>query len=171
MPKNWPDVVILDVSLPDITGVEVAKVLLKEKPNLSIIALSVHNTPQFIEEMYQVGVRGYCLKDCNLEDLVEGIKKVHNGDNFIPDDVQKVLSSRYVVKLKKEFGQDSRLTEKQNEVLSYIANGKNTKEIAFEMNISSKTVESHRAQIMSRLKIDNLPELTKYAIRNGLTSL
>jgi DNA-binding NarL/FixJ family response regulator len=163
-----PDVIIMDISMPDMNGVDATEQIMKEAPGVKIIALSMHPDRQFVERMLQAGARGYLVKDCSVEEMLTGIRAVAGGKIFLSPKISEEVIKEYVRSLPKT---SVALTAREREVLQLIAEGNSTKKIADKLNISIKTVETHRKQIMDKLDIHSVAELTKYAIREGITSL
>ena len=167
-----PDLAIIDISMPDLNGFEATKTIRKKIPKLKIIALSMHSHRHFIEEMFKAGANAYLLKDCALEELTNAIRLVMEGQSYISPAI-KTISHDDVLGSLQSAARPSRdaLTSRQREILQLLAEGKTTKQIAATCKISAKTVETHRAHIMEKLHIDNLSDLTRYALREGITSL
>jgi len=167
-----PDLAIIDISMPDLNGFEATKAILKKIPQMKIIALSMHSHRQFIEEMFKAGASAYLLKDCAIDELTKAIRLVMKGQSYISPAV-KTISHRDLFRSLKNTGTPTRdsLTTRQREILQLLTEGKSTKQIAATCHISAKTVETHRAHIMKKLNIHNLSDLTKYALREGITSL
>jgi len=167
-----PDVVIMDVSMPDLNGVEAARQITREFGNVRIVALSMHSDSLFVTEMLKSGASGYLLKDCAFEELARAIRTVVAGKTYLSPSISGVVVDDYLHRLlKADFSGLDVLTSREREVLQLLAEGKSTKQIALKLHISGKTVETHRRQIMNKLDIHTVAELTKYAIRKGLTSL
>jgi len=167
-----PDVVIMDVSMPDLNGMEATRQITGELPNVKIIALSMHSDELFVTEMLKSGASGYLLKDCAFEELERAIRAVVVGQRYLSPCISGVVVNGYLHRLSKtDFSGSEVLTDREREVLQLMAEGKSTKQIALKLHISIKTVETHRRQIMDKLDIHSVAELTKYAIRKGLTSL
>jgi len=167
-----PDVVVMDVSMPDLNGMEATHQIVAEHPNVKVIALSIHSDNLFVSEMLKSGASGYLLKDCAFEELARAIHVVVDGKTYLSPAVLGVVVDDYLHRLAKTESPSSEvLTDREREVLQLIAEGKSTKQVALKLHISVKTVETHRRQIMSKLDIHTIAELTKYAIRKGLTSL
>jgi len=165
-----PDVMIMDIGMPDLNGIEATRQILRETPRIKIIALSMHSSKKYIREMFKAGASGYLLKNCPFEELTEAIKVVLDGKSYISPSISNVVIGNYVCGSAQEEGSVfSVLTEREREVLQLLAEGKTTKQIADHLYISPKTVESHRLKIMNKLDIDNIAQLTKYAIQEGLT--
>jgi DNA-binding NarL/FixJ family response regulator len=167
-----PDVVIMDVSMPDLNGMEAARQITREFGNVKIVALSMHSDSLFVTEMLKSGALGYLLKDCAFEELALAIRTVVAGKIYLSPSISSVVVDDYLHRLSKaDFSGLDVLTNREREVLQLLAEGKSTKQIALKLHISGKTVETHRRQIMNKLDIHTVAELTKYAIRKGLTSL
>ncbi len=167
-----PDVVIMDISMPDINGIDVTRQINADHPKIKIIALSMHYNKQFVSEMFKAGASGYLLKDCAFDELEHAIRVVMDNKTYINPQIASLVVESLVTQTsttnQKAF---SLLTEREREVLQLIADGKSTKQIALHLSVSAKTIESHRRQVMGKLNIRNVAELTKYAIREGLTSV
>ena len=167
-----PDVVIMDVTMPDLNGMEAARQITREFGNVRIVALSMHSDSLFVMEMLKSGASGYLLKDCAFEELARAIRAVVAGKTYLSPSISGVVVDDYLHRLSKaDFSGLDVLTSREREVLQLLAEGKSTKQIALKLHISVKTVETHRRQIMNKLDIHTVAELTKYAIRKGLTSL
>lgn len=157
------DVLVLDISLPDLDGVQVARALRKARPDLPILALSIHEEPYFVRRMLDAGADGYVVKSGAVDELVRAIRSVHEGRMYLsPSIARQALGNP---------GDTQTLTPREREVLKLIADGKHSSAIAARLSISEATVEAHRRNLMSKLGLHNVAELTKYAIREGLTSL
>jgi DNA-binding NarL/FixJ family response regulator len=170
--KLSPDIVIMDVSMPDLNGMEAARQITAERPQVKIVALSMHSDSLFVTEMLKSGASGYLLKDCAFEELTQAIRAVAAGKTYLSPAISGVVVNDYVHRLSTgDFSGDGVLSHREREVLQLLAEGKSTKQIAFHLHISVKTVETHRRQIMEKLNIHSVAELTKYAIRKGFTSL
>jgi len=167
-----PDVVIMDVSMPDLNGIEATKQILSEDENIKIIALSMHSDNLFVSEMLKSGASGYMLKDCAFEELDRAIREVARGNTYLSPMISGVVVEDYLRRLNKSGASESSiLSDREREVLQLLAEGQSTKQIGLKLFISAKTVETHRRQIMNKLDMYTVAELTKYAIRKGLTSL
>ena len=170
--KTNPDVVIMDVSMPDLNGIDATKQILNDVPQVKVVALSMHSQRQFVEGMLNAGVSGYLLKDSAFEELTNAVRTVMTGRLYLSPDITGVVVSEY---LRYRQASDDRLqaqlTLREREVLQLIAEGQSVKTIADKLHISIKTVETHRSHIMNKLDLHTVAELTKYAIREGLTAL
>jgi two-component system response regulator NreC len=162
-----PDILVLDISLPDLDGMEVARTLRKAQPKLAILALSVHEEPYFVQEMLRAGADGYVVKSAAVRELVQAIRTVTQGSMYLSPVITRQAVGRGPAFLS---GAAARLSAREREVLILIANGKTSAEIAARLSISAGTVEAHRCNIMTKLGLHTIAELTKYAVREGLTS-
>ncbi len=167
-----PDVVIMDVSMPDLNGIEATRQIIDRVPKVKVIALSMHSDALFVTEMLKSGASGYLLKDCAFEELTRAIHAVVADKTYLSPSISGVVVNDYLHHLSKvDFSGTDVLTDREREVLQLLAEGNSTKQIALKLHISVKTIETHRLQIMNKLDIHSVAELTKYAIRKGLTSL
>ena len=167
-----PDVVIMDISMPDLNGIDATRRIISDHPKIKVIALSMHHDKQFVSEIFKAGASGYLLKDCAFDELEHAVRIVMDGKTYINPQIASLVIESLVnqpqTSSPKSF---SLLTDREREVLQLIAEGQSTKEIAGKLSVSAKTIESHRRQVMGKLNIRNVAELTKYAIREGLTSV
>ena len=170
--EKKPDIVIMDIAMHEMNGIEATRQIKKENPNIKIIALSMHSERQIVVGIFRAGASGYLLKDSTSTELIEALRTVYRGRNYISQKISDVVLQEIsdIKKDSEKIGVEA-LTNRESEILQLISEGNSTKKVAEVLFISPKTVESHRANIMDKLNIHNLPELTKYAIRTGLTSL
>ena len=170
--KMLPNVVVMDITMPDLNGIEVTHQIVNKAPGVKVLALSMHSEPRFVVAMLAAGAAGYLLKDCAFEELATGIRTVAANQTYLSPAVVNVVVKDYIHRLEKtDTSAFSVLTAREREVLQLLAEGKTTKEIALRLCLSVKTIETHRQQIMGKLNIQSIAELTKYAIREGLTAL
>jgi DNA-binding NarL/FixJ family response regulator len=166
-----PDLVIMDVTMPDLNGIDATRIITSTPKNTKVIALSMYSDKQFVQGMMQAGASGYLLKDCAFGELVHAIRAVFKGDTYLSPGIAGIVVEDYVSKLSKSAASASGvLTRREREVLQLISEGKSTRHIATKLAISVKTVETHRRQMMGKIGIRTVAGLTKYAIREGLTS-
>ena len=167
-----PDIVIMDIGMPSLNGIEAAGQMTQENPELAIMIVSMHPDETYVLRALKAGARGYLLKDSAEADLIKAVHVVAGGKSFFSPAVSKVLLDDYVRKLKRSGTDDAYdlLTPREREVLQLIAEGKSNKEIANLLNLSVYTVESHRSNLMEKLNLRGLPELILYAVRNGIIS-
>ena len=167
-----PQVVVMDISMPDLNGIDATRKLLEKLPSVKVLALSMHTDQRFIEGMLRAGATGYLPKDCASEELVRAIRTVLSNQTYLSPSIADVVRRDYLSQRREaDISVSGVLTEREREVLQLMAEGKNTKEIASRLQVSVKTIETFRQHIMQKLNLHSLAELTKYAIREGLTSL
>ena len=171
--KAGAHIVVMDVAMPDLNGIEATRKLLKDSPNIKVVALSGHANREFVREMLKAGASAYVLKSRACEDLLLAIREVMKGNKYLSPDIACGVVDEYV-----ELSSSTSinpafvvLTDREREALQLISEGTSTKEIADKMSISVKTVETHRQNIMEKLNLHSVAELTKYSIREGLTSV
>ena len=163
-----PDVVIMDVSMPGLNGVEATQQIVHENPDIKIIALSMHSNKRFITGMFKAGAYGYLLKDSDSDELITAIKTVARNQKYVSQKISSIILNEFMSALPEE---ESELSSREREILQLIAEGKSSKEIGDILFVSSKTVDAHRKNIMDKIELRTIPDLTKYAIKSGLTSL
>jgi DNA-binding NarL/FixJ family response regulator len=170
--KFKPDIAIMDLTMPDLNGIEAARRICATSTKTKIIILSMHSDRRFIAEALKAGSSAYLLKDCAFEELIDAIQTVMRKQVYLTPQIAKIILKDYVKGLQYENPSAfTLLTERERQVLQMIAEGKTTKVVASDLKISVKTVETYRHRIMEKLDLDNLADLVKYAIREGLTSL
>lgn len=170
--KLQPDVVIMDIGMPEMNGIDATTKITTEHKAVKVIALSMHSDRRFVMQMLKAGAAGYLLKDSAFEELVSAIHAVIAKQHYLSQKITDVVVQEYLQNLPpNESTVFTVLTAREREVLQLIAEGKSTKQIASVLNVSVKTIETHRQQIMEKLDMRSIAQLTKYAIREGLTSL
>lgn len=174
--KLKPDISILDISMPKMTGLDAARNLLKYNKERKIIILTRHDNEEYVRQAINYGVRGYVLKDSAGDDLIKAIKDVMKGNIYLSPKVltsmvRTEFASQITVKNQPEENSNKILTNREKEVLKLVAEGRSSNEIASLLRISSKTVKVHRLNLMTKLDIHNIPELVKYAIKCELTDI
>jgi DNA-binding NarL/FixJ family response regulator len=168
--KEPPDLIMMDLSMPKMDGVSAIKEIKRQRPDSKIMALTIHDSDEFILECFDAGASGYCLKDSSQDELLKAIHVVLSGKAYISPGVTGTVMEGFLDgrrKLKKTTAWDS-LTQREREVLKLVAEGYSSKEVAGFLCISPKTVERHRSNIMSKLDLHNVSELTAFAIEKGL---
>jgi DNA-binding NarL/FixJ family response regulator len=168
-----PDVIIMDLSMPEMNGLEACRNIVTECPECRVIALSMHSDRKYVIEALKSGARGYILKDSAFTALAGAIRGIAEDNGYLDPKIMGLVIKDYFQHVN-DLTSDrdlSPLSSREREVLQLLAEGTNTKEIAFKLDISLKTVETHRRQIMQKLKMSNIAELTRYAIREGVTSI
>ena len=168
-----PDVIVMDISMPHMNGLEAIGHLRKQVPNAKILILSMHESKEYIAQVVRSGARGYMLKDSAPAELVAAIKAVHNGEVYFSPSVSKVLVQEMTDGSRRptDGPPQQHLTDREREVLSLIAEGLLNKQIADRLGIGVRTIETHRERIMRKLEIHTVAGLTKYAISRGMTSM
>ena len=167
-----PDVVVMDVTMPGLNGIEATRLITGGSPKVKVIALSIHSQRRFVADMLSAGAAGYILKECPFDELAQAIRGVAAGGRYLSPRIADVVVDDYVKRL--SWTADSpllALTCREREVLQLVAEGKSTKEIALELHVSTKTIDANRRQIMEKLDVHSVAGLTKYAVREGLTTL
>lgn len=167
-----PDIVITDIAMPDLNGVEATRQICVEAPRSKVLALSMHTESRFVLGILEAGASGYLLKDAAFEELTLAIKAVLKGQVYLSPAISGVVLSQSLARFNPNARSDRvQLSKREQEVLQLIAEGQSTKKIAATLHVSVKTVETHRKQIMDKLGIHSVAELTKYAVREGVTFL
>ena len=167
-----PDLVIMDIAMPGLNGIEATRKIISKNSFVKVIALSAYSDRRFIFRVFKAGASGYLLKDCAFEELVCAIRAVSARQIYLSPGIANIVLKDYLRQSSKEnTSVFSVLTAREREVLQLLSEGKTTKQIALLLKVSVKTIETHRPQIMDKLNIRSIAELTKYAIREGITSL
>ena len=167
-----PDVVVMDIGMPDLNGVEATRQLTAGQPHVRVVGLSMHADRRFAAEMLKAGAKAYLLKDGAFDELATAIRSVAAGRVYLTARVADVVVQSYADTNHDESPSAfRRLSPREREVLQLMAEGRATKEIASDLDVSVKTVETHRRQIMEKLNLFSVAELTKYAVREGLSAL
>lgn len=170
--KLSPNIVIMDIAMPDLNGIEATRQIVAEKPDVKVIALSMHSDRRYISAMFKAGASGFLQKHCAFEEMMSAIHAVNKNKTYLSPSISGTVIEDFIRHPEKsESSVFSILSNREREVLQLLAEGRNTKEIAANLKVSIKTVEAHRVKIMSKLGIHSVAELTKYAVREGLTSL
>lgn len=167
-----PDVVVMDVGMPVLNGIEATKSIVAEHPNTAVVILSMHVDESYVMRALKAGARGYLLKDSAPADLLSAIQAVSQNKSFFSPKVSRILAEDYVRVLRQKGAVDSYdlLTSREREILQLLAEGKANKEVALALNISPYTVETHRSHILEKLNLHNPAELILYAVRKGIIS-
>jgi RNA polymerase sigma factor (sigma-70 family) len=169
-----PDIVLMDITMPGLNGLETTRQLKKRHPSMKILILTMHDNEEYIFETLRAGASGYLVKRTAPDELISAIHAVNRGESFLSPSISKRVIEGYIQFGKSEQEEDEafeKLTDREREVLQLIAEGRTNREIAELLYISIKTVETHRSHLMEKLNIRNIAELTQYAIRKGLISL
>jgi two-component system response regulator NreC len=166
-----PDVVIMDIDMPDLGGIEATRQMCAALPEVKVIGLSIHSEKHYVVNMLRSGASGFLSKDCPFDELTQAIETVMTNHTYLSPKIADFMIDHYIREVPViESSAFSVLTPREREVLQLIAEGSTTKEIASQLNVSAKTVDTHRRQIMDKLKLHSIADLTKFAIQEGLTS-
>ncbi len=167
-----PDIVIIDVAMPDLNGIEATRKIRSQVPGTKVIGLSMHSDRRFVSRMLQAGAAAYLRKESAFEEIAAAIEAVARGEHYLGRGITDLVVADYkTLMLDKSLDRQEPLTHREREVVQLLAEGKKTAEIATQLHVSVKTVETHRTNIMGKLGLHSIAELTKYAVREGLTSL
>lgn len=166
-----PDIIIMDINMPNLNGIEATREIRRQVPGVRVIALSMHSAQLCIREIFRAGAFAYLLKNCEFDELTCAVRTVAEGKTYVSPSISHVVVEEVVgTEEKSKPTAFSRLTPREREILQLLAEGGTIKRIALRLHVSHKTVEAHRLRIMNKLKIDTAAQLTKYAIQEGLTS-
>jgi len=166
-----PHLVLMDIAMRELGGLEALPRITKDFPNVRVIILSAHANEEYVIRALRSGAAGYMLKDAATAELELAIKSVSEDKTYLSPSISRTVIDSYLERVGGQLSPLEQLTPRQREILQLIAEGKNTKEIAYDLAISVKTVESHRLQLMERLNIRGVPGLVRYAVRSGLVSV
>jgi DNA-binding NarL/FixJ family response regulator len=170
--ETQPDVAVVDIAMPNFSGIEAAQRIVTALPNTAIVILSMHSDEGYVLRALKAGAKGYLLKDSAEGDLIEAIKAVHQGKTFFSPEISKMLVEDYVREIRTRGAEDSYdlLTPREREILQLLAERKSNKEIALALNLSPYTIETHRRNLQEKLNLHSLAELILYAVRKGVIS-
>ena len=168
-----PDVVLMDVVMPELNGIEATRQIRKEYPSVRVLALSMHVDKRYVLGMLEAGAAGYLPKDSNFEEVVRAVRAVASGQVYLSPRIANIVVQEYGRKAAENKAQSApgSLSSREREVLQLLAEGHSAREIAGRLHLSVKTIETHRRNIQAKLGIDNVADLVRYAIREGLTTL
>ncbi len=170
--KIHPDIIIMDINMPDLNGIEATSRIISEMPGSRVLALSMYADRGFLIKMLKAGAKGYLLKDCASDELVNAIKVILKNRIYIsPSLVDDMVRDYIQLADSVDLSAFSILTPRERDVLQRLSEGRSTKEIAFDLNLSIKTIETFRLKIQEKIGLRSIAELTKYAVREGITSL
>lgn len=169
--EHLPDVVIMDIHMPNLNGMEATRRICSLNKGINVIGLSMYPKRRFITEMLKAGARGYILKDCAFDELIRAIEAVLAGRIYLSKEISDVVINEFVAGLTARQPRKDTLTPREREVLQRIAEGQTSREIAEHLHLSPKTVDVHRHNIMHKLKLGSVAELVRYAIGEGITSV
>jgi len=160
-----PDVVVMDVTMPELNGIEATRRLVAENPHIRVVALSMHKDSVYVREILRAGARGYLLKESVADDLVAAVRAVATGEGYLSPAISNAVLDDYRRHVTNPI---DLLSSREREVLQMLAEGKTNKEIAVTLNLSVYTVDAHRGRIMEKLNVHSINELVRFAVRNGL---
>lgn len=165
-----PDIVVMDLTMPILNGIDATRMIIQNAPDIRVIALSMHSEKRFIRAALKAGASGYLVKENAFDELVSAIRAVKDSKNYLCPVATKIMMLDYLHHIKAEgnFTDRDILTPREREILQLLAEGRKTREIAGDLNVSVKTVETHRKNIMDKLDVRSIAELTRYAIREGI---
>jgi DNA-binding NarL/FixJ family response regulator len=166
-----PDIIVMDVNMPGLDGADATRQIKKDHPDIKVVALSMHSKKGFIVEMLKAGASAYVLKENAFSELVTAINTIITGEVYLSAKITRIVIDDYVKDSIVPGSLQKPLTDRENEVLKLVGDGKTSKEIALNLDLSVKTIDACRRKIMTKLQIDSVAELVKYAIREGLTPL
>ncbi len=167
-----PDVAVLDIAMPNLSGIEAAQRIASQAPKVAIVMLSMHSDESYVLRALKAGARGYLLKDAAESDLIEAIRAVHQGKTFFSSEISKMLVEDYIREIRSRGVEDSYelLTSREREILQLLVEGNSNKDIATHLNVSPYTVETHRRNIQEKLNLRSFAELILYAVRKRIIS-
>jgi two-component system, NarL family, response regulator NreC len=170
--QHTPDVVIMDIAMPNLNGIEATRRIVERNPNIGVVVLSMHYDESYVIRALKAGARGYLLKDAVKADLIAAVQAVAQGRSYFSPRIRGVLQEDYMRVLDRKGIDDSYdlLTDREREVLQLVAEGRTNKEIANELNLSLYTVDTHRTHILQKLNLHSVPEVILYAVRKGIIS-
>jgi len=168
-----PDVVLMDVTMPVLNGIEATRRIREELPEIKVLVLSVHAKREFVLDMVKAGVSGYMVKECVLDDLVRAIKAVMDNQSYLSPQIASIVLEGITKESIFDITRNryELLSPREKQILQLLTEGRSAKQIAAQLGLSIKTIEANRRQIMEKTNVDNLADLTKYAIRQGLTAV
>lgn len=169
--KLSPDIILMDIGMPIINGIEATGILQMEAPKIKVIALTMHSEKHFIKGMLEAGAYGYLFKNCAYDELIDAINTVFAGKKYLSDDITEFIIHDYIGKPKNRQEDDPQLSVREMEILKLIADGKTSREISELLFVSIKTIGTHKQNILTKLNMNSTADLVKYAIKKGLISL
>jgi DNA-binding NarL/FixJ family response regulator len=170
--EQSPDVVVMDITMPNMNGIEATRRILAANPRTAVVILSMHQDESYVLRSLKAGAKGYLLKDSLRSDIVDAIRAVSQGRSFLTRKISRIMQEDYVRQMERRGVEDSYdlLTDREREILQLVAEGKANKEVAGLLNIGLTTVETHRTHILQKLGLHSVPELILYAVRKSIVS-
>ncbi len=166
-----PDVILIDIAMPNMTGIEATKELKKQLPDIKVIGVSMHSDKQYVKGILEAGADGYLLKNCTYRQLTDAIKSVYTGKKYLSEDITELVINGFLDPAKVDEDNYSQLSDREKEIFLLFADGKSTREIGDKLFISVKTVGTHKQHILDKLELKNNSDMVKYAIKKGLIHL
>ena len=170
--EHLPDVVVMDIAMPNMNGIEATRRIIEQNPACAVVILSMHQDESYVLRSLKAGAKGYLLKDSLRGDVIDAIRTVSQGRSYLTRKVSRILQEDYIQQMERRGLEDSYdlLTGREREILQLVAEGKSNKEVAGLLNISLTTVETHRTHILQKLGLHSIPDLILYAVRKGIIS-
>jgi DNA-binding NarL/FixJ family response regulator len=167
-----PNVVLLDIAMPNLNGIEAARQISARQERIGIIILSMHSDEGYVLKALKAGARGYLLKDSSEDDVINAVRAVSSGKAYFSPEISRMMADQYIVQMQQRGVEDSYelLTSREREILQMLAEGNSNKEVATTLDLSLHTVETHRSNILQKLNLHSIPELILYAVRKGIVS-
>jgi two-component system, NarL family, response regulator NreC len=167
-----PNVVLLDIAMPNLNGIEAARQISARQERIGIIILSMHSDEGYVLRALKAGARGYLLKDSSEDDVINAVRAVSSGKAYFSPEISRMMADQYIVQMQQRGVEDSYelLTSREREILQMLAEGNSNKEVATSLDLSLHTVETHRSNILQKLNLHSIPELILYAVRKGIVS-
>lgn len=169
--EHNPDIILMDIGMPNMNGIEATQVIKRELPDIKIIALSMHAGKEYVQDILDAGASGYLLKSCAFDELIKAIKSVYNGMSFLSEKITEIVIQGYLEKNSKGNSIEELLSRRELEVLKLYAEGGSTQDIADKLFISTKTVSTHNQHIRQKLELKTNAEMVRYALKEGLVTL
>ncbi len=170
--EESPDVVVMDIGMPNMNGIEATRRIVAARPHTGVVILSMHQDESYVLRSLKAGAKGYLLKDSLRSEVIEAIRAVAQGRSYLTRKISRILQEDYVTEMERRGLEDSYdlLTDREREVLQMVAEGHTNKEVAGALNVSLTTVETHRTHILQKLGLHSVPDLVLYAVRKGIIS-
>jgi len=169
--EQQPDVMVIDIGMPDLNGVLATKRILKDNPDVAILILTMYANEEYVSEVFRAGARGYLLKDSAPDELIDAIRTVHSGEKYLSPKLSTLVIDEYITTADQPTDPLETLTDREREILQLIGEGHTNKQIAEKLYVSVKTVETHRSNLSKKLDLHSKSELIQYAIKRGLVTL
>ena len=169
--RLYPDIVVMDLSLPELNGLDAARQILKDSPRTEVLVLTMHHSEELVRNVLQAGARGYVLKSDADESLIAAVESLRDHKPFLTSTVTEFVLDDYVQRAEEDVVNAGTVTPREREIIQLLAEGKSNKETASALSVSVKTVEAHRANIMRKLRLRSVSDLVRYAIRNKIVQV